>query len=105
LSPQDRITRAEQAKQITESPVFTEAKDELLKAIRGLRLQVSPRDLDGAHKLVLMEQAVEKTHQFLTAFIQDGDIAKAQLAEEFEPPKEQDESLWGKTKRKFRAVV
>lgn len=99
MTEQERINRANEARRIIESPVFKEAAEHFLSNIRALRLQIGPRDPDGAHKLVLMEQTVEKTRRMFEEFMFDGELAAKQLRES------QDPSLMGRIQRKFRQVI
>lgn len=99
MNEQERVNRANEAKRILESPVFKEASGHFLANIRALRLQISPRDIEGAHKLVLMEQTVEKTRRMFQAFMFDGELAAKQLQESMDP------SLAGRLQRKFRQII
>lgn len=99
MTEQEKINRANEARRILESPVFKDATKQFLDKIRSLRLQISPRDLEGAHRLILMEQTVEKTARVFEDFLFDGEQAAKRLEEA------EDQSFAGKLQRKFRQVI
>lgn len=98
MTPEEKVRRAGEAAKIIENPLFTEAFARFLKDIENLRMQVSPRDLEGAHRLVLMEQTVTKARYLLESYIKDGDRAEKELEAEIVAPLD-------RLKRKFRTVV
>lgn len=85
MTPDERIARAKEAERLIESKVFQEAFNRYMEDIRRLRLQVSPRDVEGAVKLVQMEQTVEKAKRIFESYIQDGKIAADELEREVKP--------------------
>ena len=99
MTPQDKISKANEAKRILESPVYKEASEHFLTQIRALRLQIKPRDTEGAFRLVLMEQTVERTKRMFEEFLFDAELAKRSLDEQENP------TLAGRLMRKFRTVI
>src|SRR5574343_1249561 len=85
MTPKERLERAQAARFVLDSPAYKEATAKFLNDIRSLRLSVSPRDTDGATKLVLMEQAVEKAKRLMEIYLQDGDAARKELTHEVRP--------------------
>lgn len=79
MTPEDRINRGVNARAVVENPAYQEAVEKITQDIRALRLQLSPRDAEGASRLVLMEQAVERAKRFLEAYLVDADAARKEL--------------------------
>jgi hypothetical protein len=79
LLPEDRIKRGEQAHQVLTNAAYVEAVTKITQDIRTLRLQLSPRDTEGAYRLVLMEQAVERAKKLMESYLQDADAARKDL--------------------------
>jgi hypothetical protein len=82
MTPQERLDRAQAAKFVLDSPAYIEAWGKFIADIRSLRLQLSPRDVEGASRLVFMEQAVEKSKRLMDQYLQDGEIARKELEKE-----------------------
>lgn len=85
MTPEERIKRASSARFVLENQSYKEAVGKFLYDIRALRLAVSPRDTEGATKLVMMEQAVEKAKRLMEIYLQDGDAARKELEREVRP--------------------
>ncbi len=85
MTPEERLTRAQAARFVLENAAYKEAVGKFLSDIRALRLAVSPRDTEGATKLVMMEQAVEKAKRLMETYLQDGDAARRELEHEVTP--------------------
>jgi hypothetical protein len=79
LLPEDRIKRGDQAKQVLTNAAYIEAVTKITQDIRTLRLQLSPRDTEGAYRLVLMEQAVERAKKLMESYLQDSEQARKDL--------------------------
>jgi hypothetical protein len=75
----DKQERGRQAQLILDSPTYQEAHTKFLHDIRSLRLAVGPRDAEGAHRLVLMEQAVEKAKRLFEMYLADAETARKEL--------------------------
>jgi hypothetical protein len=75
----ERIDRAVAARAVLENPAYQEAVSKITQDIRSLRLSLGPRDTEGAYRLVLMEQAVEKAKRLMEAYLQDGEAARKEL--------------------------
>ena len=75
----DKLERGRQARLIIESPAYIEAVTKITQDIRNLRLALGPRDVDGAHRLVLMEQAVEKARRLMEDYMVEADAARKEL--------------------------
>lgn len=99
MTSSDRIERGRQAEIILESPAYKEAVSKITQDIRALRLQISPRDTEGAYRLVLMEQAVERAKRLMEMYLQDADAAKKEL-EKSELP-----GPIGRLNRRFQQIV
>lgn len=95
----ERLERAAEARRITESRVFQDAFDRFTADIAALRLQVGPRDSDGAHRLVLMEQTVVKARRYFEEYMQDGDMAAKELAQQ------EGGSTMGRMARRLSSIV
>jgi hypothetical protein len=85
MNTEERLERAAEARFVLDNPAYKEAVTKFLTDIRSLRLALSPRDTDGATKLVLMEQAVEKARRLMETYLQDGDMARKELEREVRP--------------------
>ncbi len=85
MTPEERLTRAQAARFVLENAAYKEAVGKFLSDIRSLRLAVSPRDTEGATKLVMMEQAVEKAKRLMEVYLQDADAARKELEREVRP--------------------
>lgn len=98
MSPEDKIRRADEAYKIVENPVFSEAFKQFTDHIGRLRGEISPRDAEGAMKLILMEQTVNKAKYLLESWVKEGDRAQKEMDAEVL-------SAATRMKRRFRAVV
>lgn len=96
MNRDEKIRLADQAAQVIDNPAYKKAFSRFIEDIARLRLQIGPRDQEGAHKLILMEQTVTKAKSLMDAYIKDGDRAKEQIEEEMRP------TLLTRTIRKFR---
>jgi hypothetical protein len=85
MNTEERLERAVEARFVLDNPAYREAVEKFLRDIRSLRLALSPRDTDGATKLVLMEQAVEKARRLMETYLEDGDMARKELEREVRP--------------------
>ena len=85
MTPEKRLERANSARFVLENAAYQEAVDKLTQDIRTLRLQASPRDVDGLTRLVLIEQTVEKVKKLLEGYMTDGELAKRDLEQVAEP--------------------
>lgn len=79
MTKEERLTRALEARSVLENPAYVEAVEKITSDIRNLRLALSPRDNEGAHRLVLMEQAVERAKRLMESYLEDGELAKKEL--------------------------
>lgn len=79
MTKDEIIERATSARFVLESPAYNEAVEKITQDIRALRLALSPRDTEGAHRLVLMEQAVERAKRLMEMYLYDGEAAKREL--------------------------
>jgi hypothetical protein len=79
LTPEQRIARGKAASIVLENTAYVEAWTKIIQDIRALRLQLGPRDTEGAYRLVLMEQAVERAKRLMEGYLQDADAAKKDL--------------------------
>jgi hypothetical protein len=81
----DKIEQGRLAKLVLDSPVYQQAVNKITQDIRALRLQLSPRDTEGAYRLVLMEQAVERAKRLMEAYLADAEAARKELEREEAP--------------------
>ena len=65
-----------------ENKAYQEAVSKITQDIRSLRLSLSPKDQEGAYRLVLMEQAVERAKHLMEGYLQDAEMAKKELERE-----------------------
>jgi hypothetical protein len=79
METDQRIRRANDARAILDNPTYQAAVAKFTQDIRALRLQLSPRDVEGASRLVMMEQAVEKAKRLMESYLQDGEAARKEL--------------------------
>jgi len=82
LSPEDKIERGRQAQLVLDSPAYRAAIESFTQDIRSLRLALGPRDTDGAYRLVLMEQAVEKAKRLMEGYMRDAETARKELEQD-----------------------
>lgn len=99
MTQQERIDRAADAQAVLNNRAYQEAVQKFTQDIRALRLSLSPRDTEGAHRLVLMEQAVEKAKRLMEAYLQDGEAARKELDKEVLP------GPVGRLNRKFQQII
>jgi hypothetical protein len=85
LTPEQKIERGRQAKLILDSSAYQEAVNKITQDIRSLRLSLGPRDHEGAYRLVLMEQAVEKAKRYMELYLHDADAARKELEKDEKP--------------------
>ena len=67
------------------NPAYQEAVSKITQDIRSLRLALPPKDQEGAHRLVLMEQAVERAKRHMESYLEDAERAKKELQQEEHP--------------------
>jgi hypothetical protein len=79
LTSDERIKRGQSALSVLENPAYQEAFSKITQDIQALRLQVSPRDQEGAYRLVLMEQTVMRTKKLMEGYLYDAEAAKKDL--------------------------
>lgn len=75
-----------QARVILDSPAYQKAVQKITQDIRSLRLSLSPRDTEGAYRLVLMEQAVEKAKRLMESYLVDAESASKELEQSVHTP-------------------
>lgn len=85
MTPQERVDRGAEAQRLIENPVYQEAKKKLLEQVASLRLQVPPRDHEGAMKLIQIEQTMLKTWLMFESFVTDARIAEKDLEKQVLP--------------------
>jgi hypothetical protein len=78
-SREDAARRMDQARQITDNPLFREALDALQESLKRQRLTVKPTDTDGHTKLILAEQILGQFEHYLQRTISDGATAQMQM--------------------------
>ena len=79
MTPSERIERGRQARLVLDSPCYKEAVAKMTQDIRSLRLGLNPRDTEGAYRLVLMEQAVERAKRLMETYMVDAETARKEL--------------------------
>jgi hypothetical protein len=82
MTPEEVIRRADRAKDVLNNPSYQEAVQKITQDIRSLRLALSPRDTEGAYRLVLMEQATERAKRLMEDYLVDADAARKELEKE-----------------------
>jgi hypothetical protein len=85
MTNEERIQRAKEAQAVLENPAYLEAVGRFTHDIRALRLQLSPRDSEGASRLVFMEQSVEKAKRLMEMYLSDGEAARKELSAQASP--------------------
>jgi hypothetical protein len=75
----EQIRRGDRAKDVLNNPAYIEAVQKITQDIRTLRLALSPRDTEGAYRLVLMEQAVERAKRLMEGYLADAETARKEL--------------------------
>lgn len=79
MTESDRIERGRQARLVLDSPAYKQAVEKMTQDIRSLRLSLGPRDSEGAYRLVLMEQAVERAKRLMEQYMVDAENARKEL--------------------------
>lgn len=79
MTPEERMKRGREALFVLENAAYIEAVSKITQDIRSLRLQLSPKDQEGAYRLVLMEQAVERAKRLMEGYLQDAEAARKDL--------------------------
>jgi hypothetical protein len=79
MTPEQRQQRGREALFVLDNPAYQAAVSKITQDIRSLRLALSPRDTEGAYRLVLMEQAVERAKRLMEGYLQDAEQAKKDL--------------------------
>ncbi len=99
MTSEERIKRGQQAKHVLDNPAYKEAVSKITQDIRSLRLALGPRDSEGAYRLVLMEQAVERAKRLMEDYLHDAESARKEL-EKSELP-----GPVGRLNRRFQQVI
>jgi hypothetical protein len=79
MTPEQRMKRGQSASFVLDNPAYREAVAKITQDIRSLRLALTPRDTEGAYRLVLMEQSVERAKRLMEGYLQDAEAAKKDL--------------------------
>lgn len=85
MTPQQKIDRGREARIVLDNAAYKEAVSKITQDIRSLRLQLSPRDTEGAYRLVLMEQATERAKRLMESYLVDAEVARKELEREEAP--------------------
>lgn len=85
MTLEEREKRASWARTVLDNPAYVEAVKKISDDIRSLRLQVSPKDVEGIARLVFMEQATERAKWLMEQYLIDGEAAKKELDAEVQP--------------------
>jgi hypothetical protein len=99
LTPEEKLRRADRSKAVLNNPAYQEAVTQITQDIRSLRLSLSPRDTEGAYRLVLMEQAVERAKRLMEQYMADGETARKELEREELP------GPVGRLNRRFQRLI
>ena len=99
MSPEEKLERGRQAELVLDSPAYKSAVSKITQDIRSLRLSLSPRDTEGAYRLVLMEQAVERAKRLMESYLVDAEAARKELEREELP------GPIGRLNRRFQRAV
>ena len=85
MTPEEKLDLGRYAQLVLENPAYQKAVQGFTQDIRSLRLALGPRDVDGAYRLVLMEQAVEKAKRLMEGYMRDADTARKELEIDEQP--------------------
>lgn len=99
MTPEEKLDRGRQAELVLDSPAYKQAVQKITQDIRSLRLSLSPRDTEGAYRLVLMEQAVERAKRLMESYLVDAETARKELEREEQP------GPIGRLNRRFQRAI
>lgn len=82
MTPGEQISRAEQAHRILTDPLVVEALETLKTAVRDGFFETPADNIQQREFLHLMDKARQQFVSIFTIIINDGELAKASLADE-----------------------
>lgn len=80
MTPEQEIYRAQRAKYLLDNEVFVDAFDQIKAEISEQWKSSPARDVEGREKLWLMLRMLERVQACLTATMDGGKLARAELA-------------------------
>jgi len=81
MTPEDRIFRATDARQLLENPLFVEAFAAVANHLHMAALSCEPDNKDKAQRLIISQQLLAAVKREVTRIVQDGNVAQVQLNE------------------------
>lgn len=81
MTPEARKYRAQDAKNIVESPLFVEAFNAVDSHIDAMALSCDPDNAEKARRIVISKQLLAAIKREFTRVINDGVVAEVQLSE------------------------
>lgn len=81
MTPEARLFRATDARQLLENPLFVEAFDAVAGHLQGAALSCEPDNATKAQRIIISQQLLAAVKREITRIVQDGTVAQVQLNE------------------------
>jgi len=81
MTPEDRVFRATDARQLLENKLFVEAWDAVERHLSSAALSCDPDNKDKAQRIIISQQLLAAVKREITRIVQDGEVARVQIAE------------------------
>ena len=81
MTPEDRIFRATDARQLLENPLFVEAFAAVANHLNMAALSCEPDNATKAQRIIISQQLLAAVKREVTRIVQDGNVAQVQLNE------------------------
>lgn len=80
-TPESIKNRGVEAEQLLRNPLLKEALEEVGNYVERLALSCDPSDSERARRIIVSKQLIVAIEREIRKFIQDGEIARIQIAE------------------------
>lgn len=81
MTPEARVFRATDARQLLENPLFVEAFEAVAGHLQSTSLSCDPDNATKAQRIIISQQLLAAVKREITRIVQDGEIAKVQMHE------------------------
>lgn len=81
MTPEARVFRATDARQLLENPLLIEAFAGVEKYLQGAALSCEPDNPTKAQRIIISQQLLAAIKREITRVVQDGTVAQVQLNE------------------------
>lgn len=81
MTPEDRIFRSTDARQLLENPLFVKAFAAVEGHLNSAALSCDPDSKDKAQRIIISQQLLAAVKREVVRVVQDGEVAQVQLSE------------------------